>query len=143
VFARARRADGTAQPLKGMHLYRHSVPLEQVHSVVGPSLCVVAQGSKEFLLGESRYRYDPAHYLLSTVELPSVGQVIEASRERPLLSLRLELPPALVGAVMLEAGHASPPGPAEVRAIAVSPVNDEAHRASASGQFLTLTLASC
>jgi hypothetical protein len=29
---------------------------------------VIAQGSKEVLLGDSRYRYDPAHYLLATVE---------------------------------------------------------------------------
>ncbi len=125
-IARAIRDDGTARPLPGLHLYRHSVPLEQVYSVVEPSLCVVAQGSKEFLLGESRYRYDPAHYLLSTVDLPSVGQVVEASKERPFLSLRLELDPALVNSVLVEASHsshASLPDPAEVRAIAVSPVD--------------------
>jgi AraC-like DNA-binding protein len=122
-IARALRADGTAQPLQGLHLYRHSFPLEQVYSVVEPSLCVVAQGSKEFLLGESRYRYDPFHYLLVTVDLPYVGQVLEASQERPFLSLRLDLAPTLVGEVMVEAGHTSPRDPAEVRAIAVSPVN--------------------
>ncbi len=122
-IARAIRADGTTQPLKGLHLYRSSLPLEPVHSVVEPSLCVVAQGSKEFLLGESRYRYDPLHYLLVTVDLPNVGQVLEASQERPFLSLRLELAPALVSSVMLEAGHSSPPGPAEVRAISVSPLD--------------------
>jgi len=122
-IARALRADGTAQPLQGLHLYRHSVPLEQVYSVVEPSLCVVAQGSKEFLLGESRYRYDPFHYLLVTVDLPYVGQVLEASKERPFLSLRLDLAPTLVGEVMVEAGHTSPRDPAEVRAIAVSPVD--------------------
>src|SRR6266699_6897834 len=58
-IARAIREDGTAQLLQGLHLYRHSFPLEQVYSVVEPSLCVVAQGSKEFLLGDSRYLYDP------------------------------------------------------------------------------------
>jgi AraC-like DNA-binding protein len=122
-MARAMRADGTAQPLQGLHLYRHSFPLEQVYSVVEPSLCVVAQGSKEFLLGESRYRYDPFHYLLVTVDLPYVGQVLSASKERPFLSLRLDLAPTLVGEVMVEAGHPSPRDPAEVRAIAVSPVD--------------------
>ena len=116
------RADGTKEPLRGLHLYRHSEPMERVHSVVEPSLCVVAQGSKEFLLGENHYRYDPFHYLLVTVDLPSVGQILEASKARPFLSLRLELPPTLVSAVMMEAGLASPPGPAEVRAIAISPV---------------------
>src|SRR6266704_5826436 len=122
-IARALRADGTAQPLPGLHLYRHSFPLEQVYSVVEPSLCVVAQGSKEFLLGESRYRYDPLHYLLITVDLPYVGQVLSASKERPFLSLRLQLAPTLVGEVMVEAGHTSPRDPAEVRAIAVSPLD--------------------
>lgn len=122
-IARAILADGHSQPIQGLHLYRHSVALEPVYSVVEPSLCVVAQGSKEFLLGESRYQYDPTHYLLSTVDLPYVGQVLEASKERPFLSLRLDLAPALVGAVMVEAGHASPSGPAEARAVAASPVD--------------------
>ena len=44
--ARAMRKDGTAQPLPGLHLHRHSVPMARVHGVVEPSLCVVAQGSK-------------------------------------------------------------------------------------------------
>src|SRR5712691_11801023 len=123
LMARAISFDGTIQPLHGLHLYRHSLPLEQVYNVVEPSLCVVAQGSKEFLLGESRYRYDPFHYLLVTVDLPYVGQVLEASKERPFLSLRLDLTPTLVGEVMVEAGHTSPRDPAEVRAIAVSPVD--------------------
>src|SRR6266571_2803142 len=119
-IGRTMRQDGSAQPLPGLHLYRHSIPLEQVYSLVEPSVCVVAQGSKEFLLGESRYRYDPFHYLLVTVDLPYVGQVLEASKERPFLSLRLDLAPTLVGEVMVETGHISPRGPAEVRAIAVS-----------------------
>src|SRR6266568_8570532 len=54
-------SDGTVQPLQGLHLYHNSVPMARVYGVVEPSLCVVAQGSKEFLLGESHYRYDPLH----------------------------------------------------------------------------------
>ncbi|MFL5591600.1 MAG: AraC family transcriptional regulator N-terminal domain-containing protein [Ktedonobacteraceae bacterium] len=125
-IARAIREDGPAQPLQGLHLYRSSLPLEPVHSMVEPSLCVIAQGSKEVLLGDNRYRYDPSQYLLATVEMPRVSQVLEASKERPYLSLRLELAPTLVGSVMVEAGHpsrSSPPGHADVRAIDVSPLD--------------------
>ncbi|TMD59973.1 MAG: AraC family transcriptional regulator, partial [Chloroflexi bacterium] len=122
-IAWAMREDGTAQPLLGLHLYRHSWPLELVQGVVEPSLCVTAQGSKEVLLGESCYRYDPSQYLLVPVELPYVVQIFEASKERPFLSLRLELTPTLVGSVMVEAGHASPSGHADVRTIAVSPLD--------------------
>src|SRR5947209_5959445 len=122
-IGRAVRQDGTTQPLPGLHLYRHSFPLEQVYSVVEPSVCVIAQGSKEVLLGDSCYRYDPSHYLLTTVELPRVSQVLEASKERPYLGLRLELAPTLVGAVMAEAGYAATPGETFVRAIDVSPLD--------------------
>jgi AraC-type transcriptional regulator N-terminus len=38
-------------------------------------------------LGENRYRHDPLHYLLSTVDLPSVGQVIEASKQQSFLTI--------------------------------------------------------
>jgi len=122
-IARAMREDGTTQPLQGLHLSRSSLPLKPLHSVLEPSLCVIAQGSKEVLLGDSRYRYDPSHYLLATVELPRVSQVLEASKKRPYLSLRLELAPTLVGAVMVEAGYSSPRDHADMRAIAVSPLD--------------------
>lgn len=120
---RVLHADGSIQPLPGLHLYRHCVPLEPVYSLVEPSFCVVAQGSKEFLLDERSFRYDPFHYLLVTVDLPYVGQVVEASKERPFLSLRLDLAPTLVGEVMVEVGHASLQDHAEGRAITVSPVD--------------------
>ncbi len=122
-IARVMREDGTVQPLQGLHLSCSSLPLAPVHSVIEPSVCVIAQGSKEVLLGESRYQYDPSRYLLTTVELPRVSQVLEASKERPYLSLRLELAPTLVSSVMVEAGHASPAGHADVRAIDVSPLD--------------------
>src|SRR5262249_20286525 len=76
--------------------------------------------NKEIVVGEDRYRYDPAHYLLNTVELPVVSQVVEASRQKPYLSLRLDLDPVLVGSVLVEAGQPAPRGNAEVRAINVS-----------------------
>ena len=112
-IGRAMREDGTTQPFQGFHLYRRSSPLELLHGVSEPSVAVIAQGSKEVLLGENRYRYGPSHYLLATVELPTIRRVLEASKERPYLSLRLEFAPSLVGSVMLEAGHASPPGHAD------------------------------
>jgi AraC-like DNA-binding protein len=119
-IARAVREDGLVEPLPGLGLARVSAPREPVHGVTMPAFCVIAQGSKEVLLGDSRYRYDPLHYLLATIELPSASHVLEASPERPYLSFRLELPPALVSSVMAEMGHTAPPNPANVRAVDVS-----------------------
>ena len=125
-IGRAMREDGTTQPLPGLHLAHLSFPFKPIHSVLEPSVCVIAQGSKEVLLGESRYRYDPSQYLLATVELPRVSQVLEASPERPYLALRLELAPTRVSSVMEEAGHplhSSTSGHSDARAIDVSPLD--------------------
>ena len=122
-IARAIREDGRVEPLKGLRLHRASSPTESVHGMSNLAFCVIAQGSKEVFLGDNRYQYDPAHYLLATAELPVVSQIIEASQERPYLSLRLKLDPTLVGSVMVEAGHFSPRSHADVRAINVSPLD--------------------
>jgi AraC-like DNA-binding protein len=122
-IARAIREDGTVEPLEGLRLRRASSPTELGHGVSYPALCVIAQGSKEILLGDNRYRYDPAHYLITTAALPITSRITEASGERPYLGLVLRLDPTLVGSVMVEAGHPAPRGHAAVKAIDVSPLD--------------------
>jgi len=123
-IARAIREDGVIEPLRGVHLARLSVPAQKIHGVLKPSFCVIAQGSKEVLLGDSRFQYDPGHYLLATLELPRASQVLEASRERPYLSFQLELEPQLVSAVMAEADEGLVPRKVtSARAIDVSPLD--------------------
>ena len=109
-IARAIRDDGRVEPLPGLVLHRVSAPTGPVHGASTPALCVIAQGSKEVFLGADRYQYDPAHYLLTTVELPVVSQVREASPAQPYLSARVQLDPTLVGAVLVEADVPSPRG---------------------------------
>ncbi len=82
-IARAVREDETVETPEGLRLRRASSPTELGHGVSFPALCMVAQGSKEVLLGDGRYRYDPAHYLITTAALPIASRVTEASEERP------------------------------------------------------------
>ncbi|MGH7861903.1 MAG: AraC family transcriptional regulator, partial [Candidatus Dormibacteraceae bacterium] len=84
-IARAVRDDGTAEPLAGLRLRRASAPTEPGYGLSDPALCVIAQGRKELWLGDTRYRYDPAHYLIATDELPVASHITEASREMPYL----------------------------------------------------------
>ena len=114
------REDGRVEPFKGLTLHRASSPTKPLHGVSDPAFCVIAQGSKEVFLGEDRYQYDPAHYLLATVALPVVSQVLEASKEQPYLSLRVRLDPILVGSVMVEADIPPRRGHSDVKAMDVS-----------------------
>ncbi len=116
--------DGQAEPLPGLHCFRASAPTALAHSLSHLALCVVAQGRKVIFLGDHRYPYDPAHYLLTTAALPIVSRVDVASAAKPYLSLRLDLDPAVVASVLVEAGHLPPHRPAQVRAFDVSRLDD-------------------
>jgi AraC-like DNA-binding protein len=96
--------DGMARPQPGLTFVRFSSPTPTLHAVLEPWFCTIAQGSKEIYLGDERFRYDPAHYLLSTLGVPASGRVIEASRERPYLGLLLSLDPSVVTSLMVESG---------------------------------------
>lgn len=122
-LARAVHTDGAIEPLDGLRLRRDSGPTELGHGTSYPGFCVIAQGSKEIRLGDNRYRYDPAHFLVVTAALPFASRIAEASPERPYLGVVLRLDPALVGSVMVEAGRPTPRGQAAMSAVDVSPLD--------------------
>ncbi|MCB8924891.1 MAG: AraC family transcriptional regulator [Ardenticatenaceae bacterium] len=117
---RACPVDGPSRPLDGVFCYRSSVPTELNPTLSDPALAVIAQGSKELYLGEERFQYDPYHYCLGTLELPVSSHVIEATPERPYLSLSFALDPILIGSIMTELGHTEKPKRADLKAMDVS-----------------------
>jgi AraC-like DNA-binding protein len=121
---RAVPEDGSLQLQPGLYLSRFSSPTKPAHVVYEPTLCVIAQGSKVVLLGTKRYRYDSLHYLLASVELPVVAQIVEASEERPYLGFRLDLDPSLISSVMIEAARLSSRDEAMIHAMDVSPMDE-------------------
>jgi hypothetical protein len=52
---------------------------------------VIAQGAKRVLLGDETYVYDPQHFLITSVDLPTVAEIIDASREKPYLGLVMKI----------------------------------------------------
>lgn len=90
--------------LPGLTLYRVSAPIEPIHQVYEPALCVVARGAKTVLLGDKSYRYDPGQYLLVSVDLPVAGQPIEF----PYCAFKLNLSPTVIAEVMLQARQGVP-----------------------------------
>src|ERR687890_2516501 len=121
--ARAVGEDGAIEAPGGLSLVRRSSPTPKDHGVSSPAFCMIAQGSKEVLLGDDCYRYDANHYLITAAALPTASRVTEASVERPYLGVVLGLDPALIGSVMVEAGHPAPGDQTAVRAFDVSPLD--------------------
>lgn len=106
-----------------LNLIRFSSPQQPLPTVYEPSLCIVVQGRKRALLGQETYTYDPLNYLLVSMSLPVIGQVIEASPERPYLCLRIDIEPALIGEVLLQAQPPSSPTASTGRALMLARMN--------------------
>jgi AraC-like DNA-binding protein len=122
-MARALPEDGAIEALDGFFLAHLTKPTETPLALYQPAFCFVVQGGKQVLVGEEVLRYDPGHYLLFTVDLPVIFRVEEASEENPYFGMRLDLDPALVASVMMEAGAETRKGDASVKAIGVNPVD--------------------
>jgi AraC-like DNA-binding protein len=59
-----------------------------------PGVTVIAQGRKRVDLGRTTFTYGESRYLLTSLDLPIVSQITEASKQVPCLamSLKLEMP---------------------------------------------------
>ncbi len=61
-----------------------------------PGVTVIAQGRKRVELGRNVFIYDASRFLLTSVDLPVVSRVIEATEKTPCLALSLKLEMPLV-----------------------------------------------
>ena len=52
-----------------------------------PSVAVVAQGRKRVDLGQTTFIFDASRFLLTSLDMPVISQVIEASEEMPYLCI--------------------------------------------------------
>lgn len=117
--------DGVADTaIPGLYLSRFSGTGAPRHTVDRAVFCVVAQGAKSIWLNDARHVYDPSTYLLVSLDLPLVGQVVEASAERPFLGLSITLDFAELGALCIDAGPPARPDAAR-GGVAISPMPDD------------------
>ena len=95
-----------ATAVKGLFCIRLSTPNMTLPSVYQPSICVILQGAKQVLLEEEIYRYEPPQFLAVSVDLPLLGQVVEASVDRPYLCLQIEIDARQIGELIAHSGEA-------------------------------------
>ena len=84
-------AEKLATDIPGLTLVRRTAPTAPVSVTYEPSLAVIAQGRKQVALGRTTITYGESRFLLTSVDLPVVSQVIEASEQSPYLCLLLKL----------------------------------------------------
>lgn len=86
-------AENRATEIPGVTLHRRTAPTAPCSATYEPGVTVIAQGRKRVELGRTTFIYGESRYLLTSVNLPIVSEIMEASEEVPCpaMSLKLEI----------------------------------------------------
>lgn len=77
--------------IPGLSVYRTPEPTQPVSCLHEPCICLVVQGKKWILLGKDKYILDSEHFLISSLDLPTTVQIVEATKDKPYMSLTLNI----------------------------------------------------
>lgn len=106
ILNRLVTSDGSHQTaIPSLYLLRMSDITEPLNTVYDPSLCIVAQGTKLVTLVDETYQYDPSSYLVASVQLPIIGQILNASNDKPYLGIQLFFNADLILSILNESNQ--------------------------------------
>ena len=126
IVGRHAPTDGTFDSaITGARCIRISTPHLKLPDLYQPSLCVIVQGQKQVLLEGEVYRYAPSEFLAVSVDLPLVGQVLEASQERPYLCLQIAIDLQQLRELLAQLGAGAPPAGGRERGLFVGTLDDQ------------------
>lgn len=109
----------------GLLLVRRTATTAPCSGTYTPSVIVVAQGSKRVDLGQTSFTYDRSRFLLTSIDLPIVSQIVEASEARPFLALALKLEMPVIREILGRDEVHMQAGPSDAPAMATGAVTPE------------------
>lgn len=77
--------------IPGLWVYRRSAATEAMPCIYGLGLGITVQGGKRVLLGDEVFDYGVGQSLITSLDLPVVSYVSQASKAAPYIGIRLEL----------------------------------------------------
>ena len=111
--------------IPGLMLSRRTAPTAPASVAFEPSLAVVAQGRKRIDLGRTTFIFDQSRFLLTSLDLPVISQVIEARKELPYLGFLLKLEMPVVRELLSREEIQAPEAPSDSPAMATGETTAE------------------
>ena len=110
--------------VKGVRCIKLSAPNARLPAAYEPSICIILQGSKRVLLDEEIYRYEPPQFLAVSVDLPLLGQVLEASTDRPYLCFQIGIDARQISELIAQSEEPHLPSSGSTRGLFVGTMDD-------------------
>ncbi|MFD3406274.1 AraC family transcriptional regulator N-terminal domain-containing protein [Kribbella sp. NPDC058693] len=98
----------SVQLIDGVQISRRDEPTELTAGIAQPSVAIVASGVKLTLLNGVPYEYGVGQFLVTSLDLPVVGQALKASADEPFAVVSLRLDPVEIAPLLLDAPERKP-----------------------------------
>jgi AraC-like DNA-binding protein len=107
-------SDGLAlPPVPGLRMIRAYAPSGAMRSMYRPLVCLVLQGAKLMTVGREERLFTGGQSLILGVDVPVIGRIVEASRDKPYLAVAIELDMTVMQSVAIEIGTAEAACPSD------------------------------
>lgn len=93
--------------IPGLTLHRWEHPTEPVSYMHDPSVCVILQGKKRVVLGNDDYYYETDQFLVSSLDLPIIANIVNATKEEPYIGITYRLNQKEIANLMVNNNFAS------------------------------------
>jgi len=86
----------------GLSAVLRTMPTQNQHCFYKPMAMVILQGKKQAVIGSEKFTYNENQLVVTSIDIPSVGSVVEASVEKPFITLVLDLDSYLISQLLSE-----------------------------------------
>jgi AraC-like DNA-binding protein len=114
-----------ATAISALTLYRRTEPNACNPVVYQPSLTILVQGRKRINLGGTTYLCNESSFVLTSVDVPVVSQIVRASEQEPFLALRLALDMSVVREILSQQELPESVVSSHTQGIAIGKTTDE------------------
>lgn len=91
--------------IKGFSASLRTAPTFNQYCFYKPIAIVVLQGKKQTILGSEKFTYNENQLVVTSIDIPTVGSIIEASSEKPFMTLILDLDSHIISELLRESNY--------------------------------------
>lgn len=92
--------------IKGLSASLRTAPTSNQHCFYKPMAILVLQGKKQTVLGSEKFTYNENQLVVTSIDIPTVGSIVEASPEKPFMTLILDLDNYVISRLLSEGAYA-------------------------------------
>lgn len=91
--------------INGFSVSLRTAPTFNQHCFYKPMAIVVLQGKKQTVLGSEKFTYNENQLVVTSIDIPTVGSIVEASPEKPFMTLILDLDSHIISELLRESNY--------------------------------------